>query len=51
VQPADQLLGEAPEVVRDEVEQAARGEKRERALQGLEQRDRAQAAFQAAVQR
>jgi hypothetical protein len=39
------------QIVRDEVEEAARGEERERALQRLEERDRAKAFFQVAVQR
>jgi len=39
------------QVARDEIEEAARGEQRERSLEGFEQRDCAQPLLQAAVQR
>jgi hypothetical protein len=55
VQPADELLGDMPEIARDGIEEAAGSQQRERALQGFEERDDAQtlleALFQAAAQR
>jgi len=51
VQAAGELDGDMAQVVRDDVEQAAGGEQRKRALERLEQRDCAQSLVQAAVQR
>ena len=51
MQPAGQLDGEVARIPRDQVEQPARGDEREQPLEGFEQRDRSQAALQAAEQR
>ena len=45
VQAADELGDDVVEVARNNVEESAGGEERERALQRFEQRDRAQAFF------
>jgi hypothetical protein len=55
VQPADELDRDMAKVARNEVEESAGGEQRQRTLQGFEERDNAQALletlFQAAAQR
>jgi hypothetical protein len=51
VQAPDELEHHAVKVMRDEIEEAAGGEERERALQRFEKRHRTQSFFQVAVQR